>query len=70
MVLKLTDSAPGFKVFGLFFKFFIKDREAARDTLIREAETNPPSIVVPAHGGVVARADLGPTLVSMLRAAI
>lgn len=70
LVFKLTDSGPGLKVFGVFFKFFVADKRAARDALIRELEANPPSILVPAHGDVVARQDLGPTLVGMLRTAI
>ncbi len=70
LVFKLTDSGPGLKVFNLFFRFFVKDRAVARDFLIRELESNPPSILAPAHGDVVARNDLGPTLVSMLRTAV
>jgi glyoxylase-like metal-dependent hydrolase (beta-lactamase superfamily II) len=69
LMFKLTDSGPGFKVFGIFFKFFIADKTAARDFLIHEVENNPPSIVVPGHGDVVARDNLGPTVASMLRAA-
>lgn len=68
MMFKLTDSAPGLKVFGLFFKVFVKDRAAARDYLIRELEAHPPTTMVPAHGGVVTRPDLAPTLIGMLRA--
>jgi hypothetical protein len=70
LVFRLTDSAPGFKVFKLFFKLFVKDRAAAREHLIRELEANGPTILVPSHGDVVARSDLAPTLVSMLRAAV
>ena len=55
-------------MFGLFFKFFVKDPKAARAFLIRELEANPPAILVPAHGDVVERSDIGPTLVGMLRA--
>jgi hypothetical protein len=67
LMFRLTDSAPGFKVFRLFFSFFVKDRAAARDCLIEEIQANPPAIVVPAHGDIVTQSDLGPTLVSMLR---
>jgi glyoxylase-like metal-dependent hydrolase (beta-lactamase superfamily II) len=70
LVFRLTDSAPGFKVFKLFFKFFVKDRAAAREHLIRELEANAPTILVPSHGDVITRSDLAPTLVSMLRAAV
>jgi hypothetical protein len=70
LVFRLTDSGPGFKVFKLFFKFFVKDRAAARDHLIRELEANAPTIMVPSHGDVITRSDLAPTLVSMLREAV
>lgn len=68
LLFKLTDSGPGLKVFHIFFKFFVADRATARDVLIRELEANPPSILVPAHGDVVTRAEIGTTLINMLRA--
>lgn len=70
LLFKIFDSGPGLKVFRMFYKFFVADRIAARDDLIRELEANPPAIVVPGHGDVVTRAELGPTLVTMLRAAV
>jgi hypothetical protein len=70
LVFWLTDSGPGFKVFGAFFKFFVKDRGAARDFLIRELEAHAHTILVPSHGDVIVRGDLAPTLISMLRAAV
>jgi hypothetical protein len=69
MIFKLTDSGPGLKVFRIFFKFFVADRKAARDFLVKEIEANPPAVLVPAHGDVVVQSDLAPTLVGMLRAA-
>jgi len=69
MMFKLTDSGPGLKVFGIFFKFFVADRKAALDCLCNEMNAHPPRILVPAHGDVVQREDLGPTLVGMLRSA-
>jgi glyoxylase-like metal-dependent hydrolase (beta-lactamase superfamily II) len=70
LMFKLTDSGPGFKVFQIFFKFFASDKIALRDFLIREIEARPPAILVPGHGEVVARPELAPTLVAMLRAAV
>jgi hypothetical protein len=69
MIFKLTDSGPGLKVFQIFFKFFVADRAAARDFLVKEIEANPPAVLVPAHGDVVVQSNLAPTLVGMLRAA-
>jgi len=68
LVFKLTDSGPGLKVFGVFFKFFVADGAAARAALIQELEASPPTILVPAHGAIVKREDLAPTLIGMLRA--
>jgi len=48
---------------------FVADRKAAIDFLIRELQADPPSVMVPAHGDVVASADLATTLLGMLRAA-
>lgn len=69
LFFKLTNSGPGLKVFRVFFLFFVANAKAVRDCLIGELEKHPPSILVPAHGDVVQKPDLGPTLVGMLRAA-
>jgi hypothetical protein len=69
LMFKLTDSAPGLKVFKMFFKFFVADAVAARRSLIREIRANAPTILVPAHGEVIEREDLAPTLIQMLEAA-
>jgi hypothetical protein len=70
LMFRLTDSGPGLKVFRIFFKFFVADQRALRDFLIHEIEARPPAILVPGHGATVTRSELGPTLVSMLRAAV
>jgi len=70
LMFKLTKSAPGFRVFGIFFKFFSSDRAALRDFLIRQLQVSSPAIMIPAHGDPVARPDLGPTMISMLQSAI
>ena len=67
-VFRLIGSGRGLKAFKLFFLLFSK-RGAARDFLIREIEAAAPTTLVPAHGEIVTRSDLAPTLVSILRAA-
>jgi hypothetical protein len=69
LLFKLSGSGPGLRVFRIFFMFFVADRKAAIGSLIRELEAHPPATLVPAHGDVVQRPDLGPLLVGMLRAA-
>lgn len=66
LVFKWSDSAPGLKVFRIFFRFFVKDRVAARSSLIGDLRTKSPTILVPAHGAVLERPDLAPTLIGML----
>lgn len=70
LMFKLTKSGPGFRVFGIFFKFFASDKVALREFLIREIEAHPPTTMIPAHGAPVTQPDLAPTMVSMLRAAV
>lgn len=69
LLFKLTGSGPGLRVFRIFFMVFVSDRKAAIDFLIRELQAHPPAVMVPAHGDVVASADLATTLLGMLRAA-
>ena len=69
LLFKLTGSGPGLRVFRIFFMVFVADRKAAIDFLIRELQADPPAMMVPAHGDVVASPDLGTTLLGMLRAA-
>lgn len=70
LMFRLTNSGPGLKVFKIFFNFFVADKRALRDFLIREIQSRPPAILVPGHGEVVERPELAPTLVAMLRAAV
>lgn len=68
LAFRLTDSAPGLKVFSLFFKFYVANKGAAAECLIRELTAHPPVILVPAHGGVVESRELASTLIKMLGA--
>jgi glyoxylase-like metal-dependent hydrolase (beta-lactamase superfamily II) len=70
LMFKLTKSAPGFRVFGIFFQFFSSDRAALRDFLVRELQSSSPTVMIPAHGDYIARPELGPTMISMLQTAI
>ena len=66
MIFRLSDSAPGLKVFKLFFRIFVADPKAARRALVEVLTRHAPTILVPAHGDVVKRDDLTPTLIGML----
>lgn len=67
---RLTNSGPGLQLFGLFFMFFVADRNAAIRCVIQEVESNPPAIVVPAHGDVLARDGVHQSLLDVLQAAL
>lgn len=66
LMFKLTDSAPGLKVFGVYFRFYVADAALARAHLVRELRAHAPTILVPAHGEVCVRDDLTQLLVGML----
>jgi hypothetical protein len=66
LIFKWSNSAPGLKLFTLFFTFFVSDAKAARAFLARELRADPPAVLVPAHGDVVVRPDITSLLVKML----
>lgn len=70
LLFKLTNSAPGLKLFNFYIKLFIKNRKAALAFLLKEIEANPPTILVPAHGDVLARDDLPSDLRTLLSPAL
>ena len=45
-----TDSAPGFRLFKPAVWFLIRDKKALRAWMLERLASDPPSIVVPAHG--------------------
>lgn len=67
LMFKWSDSAPGLKVFMLFFWFFTSDKTAVRDALIAELQAHPPAMLIPAHGNWLVEPELGPRLTTLLR---
>ncbi len=53
-----TGSAPGFKLFKPCVWFFVKDRPALRAWYEARLASDPPSIIVPAHGPAYAPTSL------------
>src|SRR5690606_40211598 len=66
-LFKLSRSAPGLKIFNLFVWAFVADRKRAKASVIRAIEEQPPSVLVPAHGDVLADPDLSGKLLALLR---
>lgn len=50
LLFRLSDSAPGLKLFKLYLWFFTADRAHAKASLLRAIDTAPPTLLVPAHG--------------------
>lgn len=57
-LFKLTDSAPGYRLFRMAVFLFVKDKPVLREKLLSMLATEPPAIVVPGHGPPVETASL------------
>lgn len=55
---KWTDSAPGFRLFKPAVWLMVRDKQAVRAWVLQRLASDPPTIIVPAHGPAVAAADL------------
>lgn len=58
LLFKWSNSAPGYKVFGLAMKLIVKDPKATLRLLAEDLEAHPVTTMVPAHGDVLAHASL------------
>lgn len=58
LVMKLTKSAPGYRVFNLALKFIVSDKRALLRALQEALRSRPVSIMVPAHGRILAHEGL------------
>jgi hypothetical protein len=58
LVMKLTKSAPGYRVFGLALKFVTSDKEGLLRAMQEALRARPVAIMVPAHGGILAHEGL------------
>jgi hypothetical protein len=58
LLMKLTKSAPGYRVFGLAVKFLASDKGGLLGAMQEALRTRPVAIMVPAHGDILARDGL------------
>ena len=70
LMMKWTDSGPGFKVNRLFLKFFAQDKVAMRDFFLEQLSSHPLDVLIPAHGDPIVREGLGAELSEMFQAAV
>ncbi|MFV8753172.1 hypothetical protein ACNOYE_21700 [Nannocystaceae bacterium ST9] len=52
-LFKLTKSAPGYKVFNLATKLILSDKKRALGMMLDDVRRHPPTVMVPAHGGIL-----------------
>ncbi len=57
-LFKWTDSAPGFRLFRPALWVFVRDKKAVRAWMLERLASEPPAVVVPAHGPAVDADDV------------
>ena len=70
LLFRVTKSAPGYRPFGLALTVMLKKKKDALRALLHDVESHPVSVVVPAHGDLVANEAVQAETVEMLRAAL
>lgn len=70
LVMKLTKSAPGYRVFGLALKFITSDKRALLRALQDALRARPVAIMVPAHGGILAHDGLAEETQQLIASAL
>lgn len=69
-LFKWTKSAPGYRVFNLAAKFILDDKKAVLREMLEDVKAHPPTIVVPAHGHILADDDIAQATERVLSAAL
>jgi hypothetical protein len=55
---RLSDSAPGFRLFKLAVWVLVKDKKALRSWMLEQVEKEAPKVIVPAHGPAFETGDV------------
>ena len=69
-LFKLSKSAPGYRVFNLAVKLILKDKKASLGAMLSDIQGHPPTVMVPAHGGIVESPTLAADTEKLLRDAM
>jgi hypothetical protein len=70
LVMKLTKSAPGYRVFRLALKFIASDTERVLRAMQEALRTRPVAIMVPAHGDILAHDGLAEETQRLIESAL
>jgi hypothetical protein len=68
-LFKWTNSAPGYKVFGLATKFLLSNKKLALAQMLEDVRKHPPTVMVPAHGTILTSGSVGAETEQLLAAA-
>lgn len=68
-LMKLTGSAPGFRVFKLAMLAIVKDRKGVLQRLLADLKAHPPVVIVPAHGPILDQPGLAAEAQAVVSAA-
>lgn len=68
-LFKWTKSAPGYKVFNLATKLILSDKNRAFTQMLDDVRKHPPTVMVPAHGTILASDSLAAQTEQLLTAA-
>ena len=58
LLFRLTNSAPGFRIFNLALNFTVRDRKQVLSRLLADVTRHPPAVMVPSHGEILHRPSL------------
>jgi hypothetical protein len=69
-LFKLSKSAPGYRLFNFAVKFIIQDKKRALSVMLDDVRQHPPTVMVPAHGQILADASVPAQTEQLLSASI
>lgn len=69
-LFKWTKSAPGYRVFNLALKFMVKNKKATLQLLLDDLAAHPPTVMVPAHGAILAQDGIAKDTHALVSAAL
>jgi hypothetical protein len=69
-MFSLTGSAPGYRIFGLALGVIARNKKQLLRAMLADMETNPPTVVVPAHGAILRGGDVKERTFELVKSAL
>lgn len=70
LLFQLSGSGPGYRIFNLALFYGAKDKRAVLRQLLDDLAAHPPTVIVPAHGGVLTQEGLADETRALLEAGL